>query len=190
MTLLILGLGLWWAGHLFPVYLPDARAAAVARLGQGPYKGLFTLVALGAIALMVIGYRQADYIAVWTPPGWAMHLNNLMMVAAVFLIEAKHFDSPVRHHIRHPMFTAVKIWAVAHLLVNGDLASILLFGGLLAWAVVALIGTNRRDREWTRPGKGTLAGLMKQGVLAALIFGAIVLVHSFVLGVYTFPQGG
>lgn len=188
MTLLILGLGLWWAGHLFPVYLPDARAAAVARLGQGPYKGLFTLVALGAIALMVIGYRQADYIAVWTPPGWAMHLNNLMMVAAVFLIEAKHFDSPVRHHIRHPMFTAVKIWAVAHLLVNGDLASIVLFGGMLGWAVVAMIGSNRRDGEWQRPPAGDRAGLIKHVVFAAVIFAVIIGIHGPLLGVYPFPQ--
>ena len=190
MTLLIAGLALWWAGHLFPVYRPATRSAAVAKLGEGPYKALFSVVTLAAIALMVIGYRQADFVNLWYPPAWTVHLNNLLMVVAIFIIDSKHFDSSVKHYLRHPMLTAVKIWAAAHLLVNGDLASVVLFGGMLAWAVVAMIGTNRRDGAWTRPAKGTTAGLVKQAVVAAVIFGVIVSIHSFVLGVYTFPHGG
>ncbi len=188
MTLMILGLGLWWASHLFPITMADRRAGVIARLGAGPYKALFALVSLGALVLMVIGYRQADFVNVWTPPGWTVHLNNLLMLLAIFLMDAKQFKSNARHYIRHPMLTAVKIWAVAHLLVNGDLASILLFGGVLGWAVVAMVGSNRRDGAWERPPKGTMAGLAWHGVFTVVVVAVIVAIHGPLLGVYTFPQ--
>ena len=104
MTLMILGLALWWASHLFPIYLPDRRTAAIARLGDGPYKGVFSLVSLGAVVLMVTGYREAGFVTVWTPPLWTMHLNNLLMLLAILLVGAKSAKSSVRHFVRHPMF--------------------------------------------------------------------------------------
>jgi len=188
MTVMILGLGLWWASHLFPVYLPGPRAAAIARLGEKPYKGLFALVSLGALALIVIGYRQADFVPVWTPPGWTIHLNNLLMVIAVFLMDAGKFNSFARHAIRHPMLTAVKIWAFAHLLVNGDAASVLLFSSILAWAVVAMLGSNARDGAWQRPPKGNRAGLIRHLGFTVVVFAVIVAIHGPLLGVYTFPR--
>jgi len=188
MTLMIIGLALWWASHLFPIYMTDRRAAVIARLGEKPYKGLFALVSLAAIALMVIGYRQAEFVNLWIPPAWTVHLNNLLMLLAIFVVDAKHFNSFVRHRIRHPMLTGVKVWALAHLAVNGDLASVILFGGLLAWAVVAMIGSNRRDGVWERPPPGDRAGLIRHLVVAAVIFGVIVGIHGPLLGVYPFPQ--
>lgn len=188
MTLLILGLALWWATHLFPIYMAEARAGMISRLGEKPYKGAFALVSLGAVVLMVIGYRQADFIEVWSPPRWTMHLNNLLMLLAVFLMGAKDAKSSAKHFIRHPMLAAVKVWALAHLLVNGDRASIILFGGLLAWAVVAMIGSNRRDAAWVRPAKGDRAGLIRHGIITVVVFAVIVGIHGPLLGVYTFPR--
>ena len=188
MTMLILGFSLWWAGHLFPIVLPARRASAIARLGERPYKVIFALVALAAITLIVTGYRQAEFVAVWTPPIWTMHLNNLLMLLAVFLFGAKHAKSSVRHYIRHPMLAAVKVWAVAHLLVNGDLASIMLFGGMLFWAVVATIGSNRRDGVWERPPRGTRVGLIRHVVVTVVVFAVIAGIHGPLLGVYTFPR--
>jgi len=187
MTILVLGLALWWATHLFPIYARDARGAAIARLGAKPYKGVFALVSLGAVVLMVIGYRQADFVNVWFPPAWTIHVNNLLMLGAVFLMGAKDAPSRARHHVRHPMLTAVKVWAVAHLMVNGDLASIVLFGGLLAWAVVAVIGSNRRDGEWQRPAKGTTAALVRHLVITVVVFAVIVAIHGPLLGVRPIP---
>jgi len=188
MTLLILGLALWWASHLFPIYMTDRRAALIARMGRGRYRGAFAVVSLIAVVLMVIGYRQAEFVNLWFPPAWTVHLNNLLMVLAVFVIGARDFNSFVRHRIRHPMLTGVKIWAVAHLLVNGDLASVILFGGLLAWAVVAVIGSNRRDGAWVRPPAGDLAGLVRHLIVAVVVFGVIVGIHGPLLGIWTFPQ--
>ncbi len=188
MTLLILGLALWWASHLFPIYLPGPRAAAIARLGERPYKALFALVSLGAVVLIVTGYRQAPLDTLWTPPLWTMHINNLLMLLAIFLAGANGAKSSVRHFVRHPMLAGVKVWAFAHLLVNGDLASIVLFGGLLGWAVVAIIGSNRRDGAWERPPKGSMAGLVRHGIITVVVFAAIAAIHGPLLGVYTFPR--
>lgn len=187
MTLLVLGLALWWVSHLYPIYMAEHRAGVMARLGKGPYRGLFSLVSLAAVALMVIGYRQADFVNLWYPPAWTVHLNNLLMLLAIFLVDARMFASPVKHHIRHPMLTAVKTWAVAHLLVNGDLASVILFGGLLAWAVVAVIGSNRRDGAWNRPPKGTARGLAIHIGVAVAVYAFIAGIHGWVLGVNPFP---
>ena len=188
MTLMILGLGLWWASHLFPIYLPHRRAEAAARLGEKPYKMVFALVSLAAIVLMVVGFRRADFIAVWSPPTWTVHLNNLLMLLAILLVGAKDAKSSVKHYIRHPMLAGVKVWALAHLLVNGDLVAMILFGGLLGWAVVAMIGSNRRDGIWVRPAKGDRAGLIRHVVITVVVFGVIVAIHGPLLGVSPFPR--
>lgn len=187
MTLMILGILLWSAGHLFPIFAPGARASAVLRMGEGPYKGAFALVALLAVALMVIGYRQAEFVNLWFPPAWTVHPNNLLMLVSVFLIGAKHAKSSAKHYVRHPMLWGVVVWSAAHLLVNGDLASVVLFGGLLAWALVAMAGTNARDGEWVRPPKGTTAGLIRHLVITVVVFGVIVVIHGPILGVRPIP---
>ncbi len=187
MVILVLGIALWWASHLFPIYAADRRAAAIARLGEGPYKGLFAAVSLAAVALMLIGFRQAPVVNVWFPPAWTVHLNNLLMLLAVALMAARSFPSGLRRMVRHPMLTGVKTWAVAHLLVNGDVASILLFGGLVGWAVVAVIGSNRRDGAWTRPEPGTTAGAVKHTVATLLVFAVIIAIHGPLLGVRPIP---
>ena len=188
MTLMFLGLALWWATHLYPIYLPDRRASAIGRLGDKLYKSAFSMFSVAAVAFMVMGYQKAVFVEVWTPPGWTMHLNNLLMLLAVLLMGAKQARSSVKHYIRHPMLAGVKVWAVVHLLVNGDLASVILFGGMLGWAVVAMIGSNRRDGVWERPAKGTMAGLVRHGIITVVVFAVIIGIHGPLLGVYTFPR--
>jgi uncharacterized membrane protein len=186
MILLILGLLLWWATHLEKILAPGQRAAGVARMGEGPWKGLIALLSVAAIVLMVIGYRGADYIPVWTPPPWLWHVNNLLMLLAVFVFIAGSFASPVRRRIRHPQLTGVKIWTVAHLLVNGHLAAIILFGGLLAWAVVAVIGTNRRDGPRGALPEATTKGLVVHVAVAVVVFVVTGWLHGY-LGAWPFP---
>ncbi len=186
MILLILGLLLWYATHLFKIYAPDRRAAAVARMGEGPWKGLIALLTLLAIALMVLGYQSAALMPVWTAPAWLWHVNNLLMVLAVFVFIAGFFASPVRRRIRHPQLTGVKIWTVAHLLVNGDVASIVLFGGLLAWAVIAVIGTNRRDGPRGALPETSSTGLAMHAGATVVVFALIVWLHSLA-GVWPLP---
>lgn len=188
MILLILGIALWWVPHLVKIWMPDRRAAAVARIGEGPWKAVVALATLLAVALMVVGYRQAqdDPTILWTAPLWFWHLNNLLMIVAVFIFIAGFFASPVRRAIRNPQLTAVKIWAVAHLLVNGDLASIILFGGLLAWAVVAVIGIKRRDGPRRERPEWTTGGLITHLTAGAVLFVVTAAVHVW-LGASPFP---
>lgn len=187
MSLLVLGLALFCAGHLFPIFAPGARAKAVQRLGAGPYKAGHALVAVAGIVLMVVGYKQAPFVNLWFPPAWAVHLNNLLMLIAVFLFGAKHAKSGAKHYVRHPMLLAVVVWAVAHLMVNGDLASLVLFGGLGAWAVVAMLGANARDGAWVRPPRGDMPGLIRHLAITLVAFAVILGIHGPLLGVRAIP---
>jgi len=190
MTLLILGLVLWWATHLFKILAPGPRAALDARIGAGPAKGAIALGSLAAIALMVIGYQRADFVNLWFPPAFMIHINNLLMLIAVFVFIAKDFRSGVRLRVRHPQLSGVKIWAFAHLLVNGDLASVVLFGGLLAWAVVAMIGSNRRDGpDWVRPAPATAKGWAFHVIATVVVFAIIAMLHLWA-GLSPLPGGG
>ncbi|MEE4348364.1 MAG: NnrU family protein [Paracoccaceae bacterium] len=180
MTLLILGLILWSGAHYFKRLAPGLREP----MGD---KGM-ALVAvgvLGSLVLMVLGYRQAEVIPVWYPPTWTVHLNNLLMVIAIFVYGMSATTGRLRGKMRHPQLTAVKIWAVAHLLVNGDLASIVLFGGMLAWAVGSVILINRSS-PWVRPEPGPAKKDIVLVVITVVMFVVITGIHAW-LGVWRFP---
>jgi uncharacterized membrane protein len=180
MTLLILGLILYSGAHLFKRLLPDRRAA----MGNSG-KGIVALVSIAGVVLMVIGYRAAPFIELWSPPRFLTHVNNLLMLIAVFLLGVGNVWGVVRTKLRHPMLGAVKVWALAHLLVNGDLASTVLFGWMLAWAVLSLILINKAQPVWVRPDVGPVRNDVIYGVVALLIFGIITYVHTW-LGVSPF----
>lgn len=180
MTLLILGLILWSGAHYFKRLAPGLREP----MGD---KGM-ALVAvgvLGSLVLMVLGYRQAEVIPIWYPPTWTVHLNNLLMVIAIFVYGMSATTGRLRGKMRHPQLTAVKIWAVAHLLVNGDLASIVLFGGMLAWAVGSVILINRSS-PWVRPEPGPAKKDIVLVVITVVMFVVITGIHAW-LGVWPFP---
>lgn len=182
MLILILGVALWAGAHLFKRLMPDARA----KLG-GPGKGIVALALVASIVLMVIGYRMADFIPIWTPPSWTVHLNNTLVLIAIYFMSPGPKKGAIFYKMRHPMLGGFKLWAFAHLLVNGDLASIVLFGGLLAWAVVHMIVINKQQPDWTPNPKGSLA---KDGMFfgaSILLFGVIAYVHQW-LGVWPFPS--
>ena len=155
MDLLVLGLLLFLGAHTFTTLRP-ARAAAIGRLGEGPYKGLYSLVSAVGLLLMIWGfgrYRSAGYIELWNPPFALFHpiAVALLWLAFVALVATYAPPSRIKGMLRHPMLVAVKLWALAHLLVNGDLGSILLFGSLLAWAIYDRIAVKRRGDPGAAP---------------------------------------
>jgi uncharacterized membrane protein len=180
MTLIILGLLLWWGAHLFKRLAPARRAA----LGDAG-KGLVAVGVLAGIVLMVMGYRGNTAPDLWYPPAFLTHVNNLLMLLAVYLYAASGMKTAITRRIRHPQLTAVKTWAVAHLLVNGDLASVVLFGGLLAWAVVEVILINRAEPVWTKNPPAPVGKEIGAVVGAVVVTGAIGWVHNW-LGVWPF----
>jgi uncharacterized membrane protein len=180
MTLLTLGVILWAAAHFFKRLAPGVRAP----MGDKG-KGLVAVAIVISLLMMIFGYRGAEFIHVWAPPAWTVHLNNLMMLIAVFVYGMSATKGRLRGKMRHPQLTAVKIWAVAHLLVNGDLASIILFGGMLAWAVVSVILINRSE-VWVRPAPGEAKKDILLVVITLVLFGVMTGIHAW-LGVSPFP---
>mgnify|MGYP000653785400 FL=1 len=180
MAYLILGLVLWTAGHFFKRLAPDMRAG----MGNAG-KGVAAAIILAGLVLMIIGYRGAEFINLWYPPAWTVHLNNLLMLLAVFVYGMSATRGRLRGKMRHPQLVAVKIWAVAHLLVNGDLASVILFGGMLAWAVAQVIVINRTE-EWVRPEPGKASKDILLVVITLVLFGVMTGIHNW-LGVWPFP---
>lgn len=182
MGLLVLGLLLWVGAHIFKRVMPEQRAA----LGDSG-KTMVTVALLISLGLMIWGYRGAEFIPVWYPPAFLVHVNNLLMLIAIFVFGMSATTGRLRGKMRHPQLTAVKIWAVAHLLVNGDVASIILFGGLLAWAVLEVILINRAEPVWDRPEPGEAKKDVLLVVITLVAFGLIAAIHAW-LGVWPFPR--
>lgn len=180
--LLVLGLLIWVGAHIFKRVAPERRAAMGDR-----GKGVVALALLVSLGLMIWGYRGAEFIAVWYPPSFLTHVNNLLMLVAIFVFGMSATTGRLRGKMRHPQLTAVKIWAVAHLLVNGDLASIILFGGMLAWAVLEVILINRAEPVWDRPQPGAAKKDIVLVVITLVMYALIAAIHIW-LGVS--PFGG
>lgn len=138
MTLLILGLALWVGAHVFKRLAPEKRAAMTDRMGEGS-KGVFAVLILLSVVLMVIGYKNADGPFWWGRNAALVGINNLLMLFSVYLFAASGAKTRITKVIKNPQLTGFKVWCLAHLLVNGDLSSFVLFGGLLAWAVWEVI---------------------------------------------------
>lgn len=151
MILLILGLLLWTAAHLFKRLAPDARAGLTARMGEGS-KGLFAALIVLSVVLMVFGYKSADGPVWWGRSAATVGINNLLMVLSIYLFASSGAKTWITSKIKNPQLTAFKAWCFAHLLVNGDLVSFVLFGGLLAWAVVQVI-VLKRTTDGPEPAK-------------------------------------
>jgi len=174
---MIVGILLWMAAHFFKRVMPNARAAMDRVMGSGPARGAMAGVIGLSIVLMVMGFRAEPYAQVYTPLPGMGHLNNLLMLVAVFLSGAGNSKGRVRAWLRHPMLWSVVIWMVAHLLVNGDLASLVLFGSLGIWALLEMVLINRSEGVWQRPEPGPIAGDIRLAVVTLVLFGIIAGIH-------------
>ena len=143
MTLLIIGIIVMIGIHLVPAY-PDLRDRLIGRLGQNGYRAFFSLVSTIGLVLLVWGFARAPIIQVWSPPGWTRYVAMVLMLPVFILLIAAYLPGEIKAKLRHPFLAAIKFWALAHLIANGDLASIILFGSFLAYAVFDRIAVKRR----------------------------------------------
>ena len=186
MTLFLLGLVIFFGAHLFTGLARGARAGLVAKLGEMPYKGLYSLVSLAGFVLIVIGWRTADASLVYAPPYWLRHVTYALMLIAFILLAAAYLPAgKIAGAAKHPMLAGVKIWAFAHLLSNGEVRSVILFGAFLAYGVIDRIAVKKRG-EAGRP-----AGPVRNDVLTVII-GAVLYAlvlfyaHKYIAGVALF----
>jgi uncharacterized membrane protein len=169
MSLLILGLILFLGAHSVRIVADDFRARQIARIGEKPWKAVISVVSLVGFVLIVYGYGAArlDPVYLWQPPVWTRHLAALLTIPAFILLVAAYVPGTrIKAAVGHPMVAGVKIWAFSHLIANGTLADLLLFGSFLAWAVVDYIAARRRDR---RAGTRYPAGPATRDVAAVAI---------------------
>jgi len=149
MTPLIAGLVLFLGLHSVRIVAEPWRESVIARIGRNPWRALYSIVSLAGFALLVWGYGQArlDPIVVWSPPAWTRYVTSLLVLPAFVLIVAGNMrGTRIKAAVGHPMLLGTKLWAAAHLVSNGTLADIVLFGSFLAWAIVDYASSRRRDR--------------------------------------------
>ncbi|MEY2682433.1 MAG: hypothetical protein RIQ66_994 [Pseudomonadota bacterium] len=194
MTLLVAGLILFVVVHSLRIFADDWRSQMVARLGPMAWKGLISVASLVGIIMMSKGYAAARAVPVvlWQLPVWLSHLVSLLTLAAFILFVAAYIPkNKIKSQLGHPMVISVKIWAFSHLLANGSLADLVLFGGLLAWAVMSFRAARQRDR---RDGVVRPAGAMGPTLAAVGVGGAIwawfaFYGHAWLIGVQPFARG-
>lgn len=187
MIILALGVALWSAIHFLPSVAPGVRDRLIDAMGPQVYRGVFSVDMLIALALMVWGYRSTEWIYVYDPPAWGYHANNALMLVAIYLFGAGGARVWVATKLRHPMLLGTITWATAHLLANGDQASVMLFGGMALWAVGMIFMINRRVSVWVPPKwRGVKAEIMLI-VIMLIIFCVIAFTHWILLGVKPFP---
>ena len=175
MIWIVLGLAVWIGVHVMKRAAPGLHG----RLG-GASKPVVALGAVGAIALMTIGYKAAEPTFLWSLGNWSVHLNNLAMLIAVFLFGLGSSKSRLRGKLRHPMLTGTIVWSLAHLLVNGDVPSLILFGGIGLWALLAMRLINAAEPAPEPFEGGSLAGDIRLAVITLVVFSVIALVHGYV----------
>jgi len=191
MTALIAGLVLFLGAHSVRIFADDWRAAQIARKGLDRWKLVYTLVSFAGLALIVWGYGQARMapVVLWNPPLWTRHAASLLVLPAFILIVAGNMrGTRMKASLHHPMVLGTKVWAFAHLLANGTLADVVLFGGFLVWAIADYASARRRDRAaGTVYPPGSLsrdAVAIVVGVAAWAVFGFWL--HGWLIGVRPF----
>ena len=168
MILFIVGLVIFFGVHSISIVAPQFRDGVSRRWGDGAWKGLYSVVAAVGLALLIYGFglaRVEDPVVLYTPPVWTRHVTLLLMVPVMPLLFAAYLPGRIKAALKHPMLVAVKLWAFAHLLANGMLVDVLLFGSFLAWAVVDRISLKRRPPQTLR----TAAPSRWNDVIAAIL---------------------
>lgn len=186
MSILVLGLVLFLGVHSVRMIAPAGRDAMIPRLGDGPYKGLYSLVSAIGFVLIVWGFARAssDTGTLYVPPFWLRHVTETAVLVALILAVASNFPgSRIRRWVRNPLLIATILWAIAHLFVNGDTAGVVLFGAFLAWAILDLWSSSQRPRPVNLPPPSTTADIIAV-VAGAALYGLLVWrLHFWLFGV-------
>lgn len=192
MAYLIVGLVLFLGVHSTSIVAPAWRDRMVAKLGEGGWKGLYSVITVIGIVLIIYGYGRARFepVVLYTPPFWLRHVSALLMLPVFPLIIAAYFPGRIKAAMGHPMLVGVKLWALAHLLSNGTLADVLLFGGFLLWAGADRMSLKRRTQRIPQVGEPSLRNDVIAVVLGLVIYAVFAFyLHIRLIGVPVMPVG-
>jgi uncharacterized membrane protein len=183
MLYLTIAIVVWSLIHFIPATAVNFRAGLVRRLGLPVYKGLFALVAIGALLLIIKGWKTATPEVVFTAPLWGPYVTIALSLLASICFFAPYIDSNVRRLVRHPQLTGVLLWAIGHLLANGEARAVVLFGGFAAWALLEMALLNRRDGAWARPGAVPHTADLRLAIAGIGFFAIFLYLHGWLFGV-------
>jgi uncharacterized membrane protein len=183
MAMLVLGVLIFAGVHLVPSLAPGLRANWVARLGENGYKGLFSLLLLTGMGLIVAGWRSTLPSLVYMPVPELRHPGMGLILIAFLLMVVSGRPSRIKSVIRHPQLTGVLVWAAAHLMINGENRSVILFSGLGLWALVEIFAINRREGAWVKGDTPPWSAEVVSLAIAAVVIAVIVFVHPWIAGV-------
>ena len=183
MAMLIAGILLWSGLHLIPATARGLRQALIDRLGEGGYKGIYSVLMLGAVALMVFGWRGATPTSVYVPPIEMRWVAMGLTAIAFILMAAANHPTRIGRVVRHPQLTGVLLWAIAHLLANGDSRSLTLFGGLGAWCIVMILLINRRDGAFVKPQAPSWTVELVGIAIGLAVYALFIFLHPWIAGV-------
>jgi uncharacterized membrane protein len=191
MAVLIIGLVVFLGVHSIALAGPTFRSRAIARMGEGPWKGLYALVAAVGFVLICYGFHLAreSPLVLYSPPGWMRYVTFLLMLPVFPLVIAAYLPGRIKAAMKHPLLAAVKFWALAHLLANGMLADVLLFGGFLVWAGVDRMSLKRRVQAVPAAAAGRFNDLIAVVVGLALYLFFIEWAHLRLFGVSPLYSG-
>ncbi len=188
MIWLCIGVLLFIVVHLVPCLARGFRDSLIERVGEQPYRGIFSVIQLMAIVLMIIGWRSTTPEFVYTPPSWGIPAASLLMLIAVMLFGAAQQPTRIKRYVRHPQLTGMAVWSVSHLLSNGDSRSLVLFGGLGLWALLEMFLINQREGAWVKPYGPALSVEVRGIVISAVVFFVLVYLHPYFAGVSPIPR--
>ena len=182
MDMLLAGILLWSGVHYVPGFLPNVRASLIEKLGNG-YRGLFSILIVASITLMVFGWRASTPEFIYAPLENKALITSILMILSFYLLGAANGPSNAKRYIRHPMLTGVIVWGGAHLLANGDSRSIILFGGMIIWAISEILIINKREGEWQKPAPSPIKSDIIKLIIAIVLYVGIVFAHPYIAGV-------
>jgi uncharacterized membrane protein len=182
MTKIVLGIFLWSFMHFVPAVAVDFRKNLIAKIGENPYKGIFTLFMVLAVYLVISGWRASIPENIYLPPQWGRHATSLLVLIAFIFFIAPYHATNLKRFLRHPQLTGVACWGIGHLLANGEARSIVLFGGLAAWAIIEMVLLNRRDGAWVKPDPVPMKKDMILAVAGIVVYVVVAVSHQWLFG--------
>lgn len=187
MALLILGLLLWSGVHFIPSLAMPLKQNWKNRLGDKGYQLSFSLVVVLSLVLVIFGWRSITPTTLYTLPEFTRPVALVLMVLAFLLFGASHHVTRIKQFIRHPQLSSIIVWSFAHLLVNGDNRSLVLFGGMGIWAILEIIAINRREGAWVKAEIPGWPAEIKGNTISLAIFIVAALAHPYIAGVSVVP---
>lgn len=183
MAMLVLGMLLFAVVHYIPSLAPAVKANTIQRLGEGPYKGIFSLLLLASFALIIVGWRSVEPVQLYVPPIGLHNFALGLLCVAFLLLAVSARNSRLRLLIRHPQLSGVALWGISHLLLNGDNRSLVLFGGMAVWALIEMVAISRRQGAWVKAEAPSWGAEFATVAIAAMTVAVVVYIHPWLSGV-------